>query len=573
MTINEPAQDGQRVRMPAWIPGSYLIRDFSRHVLDLQASCQRGPVAVSKSDKSTWKCAPCAGPLTLVYRLYAYDLSVRGAYLDTTRAYFNGVCVFMAALGQEQTACTLVLAGDAYPAGWEVATSMNPVEADTRGFGAYEAADYDELIDHPVEIAPLDTARFDVDGVAHHIALSGDERCHMPRLRQDLSKICAQHSAMFGANMPIDRYLFLVYATDKNGGGLEHRWSNSIIIGRDHLPSTMDAPVDKRYCRFLGVLSHEYFHLWNVKRIKPAAFEPFDLSREQHTTLLWVFEGITSYYDDLAMVRAGVIDVATYLGLLGEAITGVWQTPGRHRMSLAESSFDAWTKLYKRDENAPNALISYYSKGSLVALALDLSIREQSAGKYCLDDVMRAFWARYGEGSGGVAEDGFEALAAEVTGLALDGFFDAMIRGTQDPPLASLLSHVGVDMRLSSARPTAGSAAGQYLPALGIRCRGEQTGASIMHVLDGGAAQAAGLSAGDKLLAVNGLRVGRANLVDLLGAPAAGEALHLHVFRRDQLLTFDLSPSEPVKDVATLSLDAQASEGALHARQAWLASC
>jgi predicted metalloprotease with PDZ domain len=447
---------------------------------------------------------------------------------------------------------------------------MRAARVDAAGFGLYRAADYEELIDHPMEIGELSIERFDVEGIPHAVVLSGRVAADLERVCGDLARVCAQHIQLFG-NAPIDDYLFLIYAARGGDGGLEHRACSSLLVSRENLPLVGRKAPPKGYRRFLGLASHEYFHLWNVKRIRPAAFVACDLTRETYTRLLWVFEGITSYYDDLALVRAGLITPAEYLELVAETVSAVWQSPGRHRQSLADSSFDAWIKLYKADENAPNALISYYTKGALVALALDLTIRRATRGKRSLDDVMRALWTNHGTNAIGVEEERFEQLASEVTGLDLRDFFAVAVRGTDDPPLADLLASVGVRFELRVASGLIAGTRDYYAAAAGLRLRDQGTAVFVANVIDGGPGQAAGLAGGDEIVAVDGIRTsGAARFADTLSANRAGDHVRLHVFRRDELYSFELTPREPPMDACRLTFVEEASPAALTARAAWL---
>ena len=364
----------RRLSLPAWIPGSYLIRDFARHIVAIGAETHGESVSLTKLDKQTWELAPTAGPVEVRYQVYAFDLSVRSAYLDATRAYFNGSSLLLRLHGAEGDPCELELvrppADQGCGQGWTVETTLPAVAVDGAGFGRYAARDYWALIDHPVQCALHRAVEFEVQGVPHRAALSGRvEHCDLDRLAADLRAVCAYQARLFGA-LPLERYLFLLTAVGDGYGGLEHRDSCSLLCARDDLPAAGERDASEGYRKFLGLCSHEYFHLWNVKRIQPAVFSTADLAREVHTTLLWAFEGITSYYDDLALVRSGRIPVQGYLELLARSISRLFRTPGRRRQSLAESSFDAWTKFYKADENAPNAIVSYYLKGSLVAWGL-----------------------------------------------------------------------------------------------------------------------------------------------------------------------------------------------------------
>jgi predicted metalloprotease with PDZ domain len=578
-TVSDPDPAGQCFRLPAWIPGSYLIRDFARHVVSCRAEAGGAPVAVTKADKHTWCCAPSAGPLSLVYEVYAWDLSVRGAHLDTTHAAFNGANVFVLALGHEDRACQVEIEPPpaAYGRSWRVATTLPSAGAEPWGFGAYAAGSYDELLDHPVEAGTFALASFEACGVPHDVAVTGRHRADLTRLAADLRRLCETQVRFFGEPAPFERYLFLVTALGEGYGGLEHRASASLQCRRDDLPKAGDRVVNEDYRRFLGLASHEYFHAWHVKRIRPAAFVPYDLTREVHTGLLWVFEGFTSYYDDLLLLRAGLITPEDYLLVLAQGITRVLRTPGRLRQSLAESSFDAWTKLYRPDENTPNAVVSYYGKGALVALALDLTLRRAGSGERSLDDLMQALWQRFGRSGHGIPEDGVEAVAEEVAGQPLGGFFDRFVRGTEDPPLRDLLQEVGVDLRLRAAesqddkggRP-ASRPEWQARAVLGVQTEPAEGGARLKHVLDGGAARRAGLAAGDVIVAVDGVRATHAGLERALAGFEPGSSVRVHAFRRDELLEVSVSLAEAPQDTCVLTLVEGADEATRRRRDAWL---
>jgi predicted metalloprotease with PDZ domain len=565
-TVDAPDPGGQQFSMPAWIPGSYLLREFARHVVQIRARAGRREVPIVKLNKNTWIADPCAGPLTVEYEVYAFDLSVRGAYLDTVRGFFNGTCVFLRVHGAEHSIHEVDIRS---PRGtqyrdWRIATAMRRDGAKAYEFGKYVADDYDELIDHPVEMGAFSLTTFRAGGVPHDIVISGQNSTDMKRLSRDLKTLCETQIAFWG-DAPMDRYVFLVLAVGDGYGGLEHRASTSLITNRNNLPRPGTPATDENYRTFLGLCSHEYFHTWNIKRIKPESFTPYDLDRENHTQLLWAFEGITSYYDDLMLARCGLISRETYLELLGKTITQVLRGSGRQKQSVAESSFDAWTKFYRQDENAPNAIVSYYSKGSLVALCLDLLIRQKTGGRKSLDHVMRILWKRYGRTGKGVPEDGVEQVAEQISGAKLGGFFETAVRGTDELPLSRLLKEVGIDIKLRPAESMTdrgGTAQSKdaskatLAPGLGIRTRAIGTDLSITHVLDGGSAQRAGLSSGDILVAIDGLRVSGGNLENLLSLRRPGEQVHLHVFRRDELLAFDVELQAAPRDTCFLKLSA-----------------
>ncbi|NIR28678.1 MAG: M61 family metallopeptidase [Gammaproteobacteria bacterium] len=578
--VPDPDPDGQTLSLPAWIPGSYLIRDFARHIVTLHARAGDRAVPVAKLDKQTWRCNPCPGPLTVEYEVYARDPSIRAAYLDTTRGFFNGTSVFVKVHGRETRPCVLDIEPPSHPDArrWRVATAMQPGGAAPWSFGRYRAGDYEELLDHPVEMGAFDIATFEACGVPHDVVVSGRHRADLERVCSDLETLCRQHIRFFGEPAPMARYVFLVRAVGEGYGGLEHRASCALLCPRKSLVRGAGPAMSKEYRGFLALCSHEYFHTWNVKRIRPRAFVPFDLSREVHTTLLWVFEGITSYYDDLALVRTGLVDAPSYLELLARVATRVWRNPGRRRQSVAESSFDAWTKFYREDENAPNAVVSYYAKGALIGLALDLSIRRGSGGRHSLDDVMRALWGRYGEGSDGLPEAGMAALIEEVTGLDLGSLLEQAVHGTEDLPLAGLLAHFGVAFELRAAQSQEDK--GGPLPpdtppaqargALGVILGGAGTEARVAIVLDGGAAQAAGLAPDDVVVAVDGLRATRSDLEELVAGYPPGAQVPVHVFRGDELMRFDLTLGAAPQDTVMLTALEDVDSEVAARRDAWL---
>ncbi|MCE7878637.1 MAG: M61 family peptidase, partial [Betaproteobacteria bacterium PRO3] len=432
---------------------------------------------------------------------------------------------------------------------------------------------YDELVDHPVEMADFRHLAFEAGGATHDLVVSGRADFDDARLARDLARICQWQCDLFGgapsSRAPFDRYLFQVAAVPDGYGGLEHRTSTSLVCARRALPSRAAGRINDEYRSFLGLASHEYFHLWNVKRIKPAAFSPYDLAREAYTRQLWAFEGITSYYDDLALVRSGVIDEASYLELVGRTLTSVLRTPGRRLQSVAEASFDAWIKFYRQDENTPNANVSYYAKGALVALALDLTLRGRGAS---LDALMRALWQRHGVTGTGVPEDGWRRLAAELGGPDLGAFFDAYVDGTDELPLDGLLAEHGVKLALRPAQGAKdkGGTPGNGEPpgaSLGVALAGDLR---LQHVYRGGAAEGAGLAAGDVLVALDGVRASADRLEAYARDGRPGDRLPVHAFRRDELFETELVLAKPAEDTAWLALDPGAGGDAASRRRAWL---
>lgn len=563
LTIPRTGAAAQTLTMPAWIPGSYLIRDFSRQVESIEASCRGKPIAIRKTGNHSWQCEPCQGPLQIDYVVYAWDLSVRGAHMDETHAFFNGTSVFLRVDGRQDEPCHVRLEPPPRVRGWKVYTSLPEAQghagaASRHGFGLYAAPDYDALIDHPVEMGTPQVVRFKAHGADHEMVFTGvAPKLDLKRIAADVQKVCEAQIAFFEPETrrapfldSADRYVFMTMITGDGYGGLEHRASTALMAGRNDLPTVGREQAGEGYQTFLGLVSHEYFHTWNVKRIKPAAFAPYDLGRENHTQLLWLFEGFTSYYDDLMLLRSGVIAESDYLRMLGKTISNVQRGAGRLKQSVAESSFDAWTRYYKQDENSPNALVSYYTKGSLVALGLDITVRQATGGTRSLDDVMQLLWTRYGrdfyQGSPrGISEAAMPRLIKAATGVDVSDFLARYVYGREDVPLDRLLPLQGISMTWKPASDA---------PSLDVRLRTAHGETQIATVYEGGAAHAGaahagaahaganangGLSAGDILVAIDGLRVTDSAPVDrLLRTYQPGDIVTVHVFRRDELRAF-----------------------------------
>ena len=554
-----PTSTGQRFALPAWTPGSYMIREFARHIVAISAQSPDGVVALVKTDKHSWHAAPCRGPLSLTYRVYAYDTSVRAAYLDARRGFLTGSAVFMRAFDQPNgpLALRLIAPDDPRLIDWRVATTLSriakvdPEDAVVGKFGEFVAANYDELVDHPIEFGRFEVALFEAGGRPHAVVIAGRHDTDLPRLAQDFEQLCSTQARMFEPESglaPFERYLFLIHATGDGYGGLEHRASTALLCARDALPYQGMTGLPKTYRGLLGLASHEYFHAWHVKRIRPQALIDAELGAEAYTRLLWIFEGFTSYYDDLTLVRSGLLSHAAYLDLLGETCSAVLKAPGRHHQSVAESSFDAWIKYYRQDENSPNAIVSYYAKGSLVALTIDLTLRARTEGKHSLDDVMRLLWNRFGksEQTFGLSEDGFGEVIEDATGIDLRHELAQWVEGTTDLPLPELLLPLGIQMKQEAAKDEP--------PSLGVWTAQRGHDLVAKTVLRDGPAMRAGLSAGDVLIAMNGLRVNETSLRNQLGRQRPGDRVSVHAFRRDELLTFDIELQRPRPEIVTLQI-------------------
>lgn len=550
LEIAKPNKSGQLLSLPSWIPGSYMIRDFAKNIINLKASSNNKPIVFEKTDKSSWQIEPTNDSIQIEYQVYAWDLSVRSAHFDMTHAFFNGTSLFLMPHGFENEECTVNIkqpTEEQYST-WKTTTSLTSENIDALGFGHYQANNYDELIDHPVEIGTHTEFDFTVQNTTHAMAFTGVHRADSERLKRDVTKVCETHSTMFGELPKLDKYIFLTMVTGDGYGGLEHRSSTSLMCSRDDLPlaSEPDEPNEK-YRNFLGLCSHEYFHTWNIKRIKPESFLPYDLTKETYTRQLWAFEGITSYYDELALIRSGVISIDSYLELIGQTITRVLRGKGRFNQSVAESSFEAWTKFYKQDESAPNTIVSYYAKGALLALCLDLTIRKETNNEKSLDDIMRFLWNNYGKKSIGLAEGKIESIVSEVSGIKLDSFFEKYLYSTEDLPLADLLSEFGINFNLrpttsvddKGGKPDTDNV--KHTGSIGARLTSNTLGAKIVQVFSDESAEVAGLSAGDIIISINKLQITKSNINKTIESYNIGDELLIHAFRRDELKEFNMT--------------------------------
>lgn len=556
------------LRLPTWIPGSYLVREFARNVLYVQAQTNRQPAECVKVSKDCWRIqidqAALAGDNSSVllqceWRVYAWDLSVRGAHLDETHGFFNGTSLFLRPDGFDNSPIELTISRPgAHPDDWVVAcglTAQAGTLKDAHGcpvLGAggtvkFKAPDYDSLIDHPVEMGVLRVESFEALGVPHVFAVYGaDQDLDLARICADMKPVCEAQIALFepeSKRAPFGRYVFMLHATDNGYGGLEHRNSTALLCNASDLPQLGVEKTPKGYEGFLGLCSHEYFHSWNVKRIKPAAFVPYDLKQENYTRLLWVFEGFTSYYDDVMLARTGKLDEAAYLKSLGKTVAQVMKGPGRLNQSVAESSFDAWTKYYRQDENAPNAIVSYYTKGALVALCIDSAIRQHSNGKKSLDDVMRLMWKRKGETGEGLQENEFSNLVYDATAIDLKSQIQQWTQSTEELPLAEALKVYGFFIEREH---------GDEAIYLGITGQFKPEGMLVKQVINSGPAHLAGISAGDLLVALGGKRLTENNYKRLLASVTLGNELNAIGFRAERLMSFTLQTAAPVSNEWTI---------------------
>ena len=562
----EKPQAGQVVSLPVWIPGSYLVREFSKNLQKLKAKQGGKFVRVHQVNKSQWQIeSKPHQALQLSYEVYAFDNSVRSAWLDMQRGFFNGTSLCLRVHGLEDMPHALTLL-PLKNSDWSVATGLTSVKVNKQGFGDYLAADYDELVDCPFEMGHFWRGQFTVFGIPHEFVVAGAlPSFDGSRLLADTQKICETeinfwHDKKPKAQAPFKRYVFMLNAVEDGYGGLEHRNATALIYNRRDLPSLSMKKMPDAYVTLLGLISHEYFHTWNVKQLRPAEFKRYDYTQENYTQLLWFFEGFTSYYDDLLLRRAKLIDDSTYLKLLNKTINMVLQAPGRQVQSVAQASFDAWVKYYRQDENTPNVTISYYTKGALVALCLDLAMRAEGTGN--LDQVMRGLWQRCKGGA--MSEADLLAELEAQTGRSWHKEIKSWVHSTQELPLKTLLSSHGVVVHEDPP---------QMAQRLGVRVVEAQGLVQIKAVLRGGAAEKAGMAAGDEWWAVASSKAKSStwrlkkleDLNLLLGSDKKAKA----TISRDQKV-FELNLNIP-SDVHTWRLSAAATQGSAASRtSAWL---
>lgn len=509
--------------LPVWTPGSYLIREYARHVQEVRAWADDQPCAWRKLDKHTWRVfSNGAATLRFSYRVYGHELSVRTNHVDDTHAHVIPAATLMAVQGATQQPLTLEVRP---PQGWQVATGL-----EQRAPGLFVADDYDHLVDAPLEIGTHRELRFSVDGRPHRIVIWGRGNEDEARLIADTQRIVEVQRDFWGG-LPYAHYtFFLLLGDDEARGGLEHRNSTSLLLPRF---TFRDA---RRYERYLTLVSHEFFHVWNVKRLRAAGLGPFDYGRETYTTLLWVMEGLTEYYTDLLLVRAGLLTPERYLERLADDILKLQSTPGRALQSLECSSWDTWIKLYRPDENSDNTSISYYLKGAIIGALLDLEIRRRTANRHSLDAVMRWLYRAYPlDGPGLPDREAVLAALQEVTDQDFSDFFARYIGGVDELPYDQVFAAAGLRLSWDWSAEQAGR------PWLGLRTR-SNGGLKVASVLRDGPAYAAGISPGDEIIAVDGWRVRSDEaLRERLGDRRPGEQTTILVARRDELRSYTVT--------------------------------
>jgi predicted metalloprotease with PDZ domain len=529
--------------MPVWTPGSYLVREYARHVEQLRAVDDEGSERdVRKISKNRWEVdTDGASHVRLSYLVYAREMTVRTNYVEADFAVLNGAPSFLVPVDRMEAPASVALE---LPEGWgKTVTGLDPHPSGAAHH--YLAADYDELVDSPILAGNPEVHPFEVGGVSHALVnLGGDGRWDQDKSLESTKAIVEAQVAFWG-DIPYARYVFLNVITEA-GGGLEHLDSTLMLTRRN---TTED---DERYERWLGLVSHEFFHTWNVKRMRPAGLGPFDYENEVYTPSLWIAEGITSYYDDLLLVRAGLIDGDEHLKRISKSVEGLQRRPGRAVQSLAASSFDAWIKYYRPDENSANTSVSYYRKGSLAAFVLDVEIRRATRGKASLDDVMRLVYERTVED--GYTEAQFREIASEVAGEDLAPWFAAYVDGTEELPLDAALAWFG----LHFDRPEET----EVEPWVGY-----DGGARVSEVLRDTPVWEAGLIVGDEILGVDGFRF--TSMAEHLEGREPGDTAELLVSRRGRIRTLLVTVAADPAASWTVASDPLARTESVLRRERW----
>ena len=516
--------------LPVWTPGSYMVREFSRNVRDLAASGpSEEPLSAVKVEKNRWRVGllddPREGPFTIRYRVYAGELTVRTSHLDASHGFGNGANLFFYVEGRKDEPQSLRFD---LPPGWRVSIAL------PRSGGAFRASDYDELVDSPFECGTHRVLPFRVHGVTHSVAIWGSGNEDPRRLVHDLGAVVREEARLFGG-LPYDRYLFLIHLAANASGGLEHRASQSVGM------EPFSFRPESAYRENLGLFAHELFHAWNVKRIRPAPLGPFDYTKEAYTRDLWAMEGITSYYERLLLVRAGLITPTHLFEEMGKRLRAHRETPGARVQSVEAASFDAWIRHYRPDENSPNVAESYYRRGSLVGWALDLTIRRASGGRRSLDDVMRRLWRRWGSRGKRYPAGEIERLASAAAGRSLVAFFDRFVRGVETPPFERILPAFGL---LLTEKPESEEGVTPRRPRVradfGWKTKDENGRLAVAEVYAGRPAYEAGISAGDELVAFAGVKADEDERKRIERDARPGTRVDVALFRRKRLLTVPL---------------------------------
>jgi predicted metalloprotease with PDZ domain len=548
MNISGINKDYVDVKMPVWAPGSYLIREFSKNVEGFKASAAGKPVKFEKVRKNIWRIYGAkANQLKINYRVYAFEVSVRTSFVDASHAFLSSTGIFMYPDGHLKSPSTVKIVP--YQGWSKVSTGLEPVAGQEF---TYTAKDFDILFDSPIEVGNQDVFEFTASGVKHEVAMYGGGNYDKERLKVDMAKVVEQGTAIYGEN-PNKHYTFIVHNYERGGGGLEHL--NSTVLGA----SRNQYNNERGYNGFLDLVAHEYYHLWNVKRLRPVALGPFDYDNEVYTTNLWIAEGFTAYYENKLTLRAGFNDQNTFVNKLAGAVAAVENTPGSRVQSAAMASYDAWIKQYRPDENSSNSSISYYSKGEVIGLLMDLAIANATKGAKSLDDVMKAMYLQCKTQGRGYTDAEFKAMVEKVSGISFTDFWNKYVTGTEPVDYATYFAYAGVTVKNENE--------GKSIPYLGVASRKVEGRMFITAVSRNSAAWTAGLNVNDELISINGVPVEAAiERMPELTSKKVGDVVNIKVGRDGKLVDFAVT----LKASPSIKLVAQIDENATPAQKAVL---
>lgn len=576
MRVTPIGSEPLQLSLPNWIPGSYMIRDFSKHILDIKAVDQHGELPLKALSKSQYHLHHREQDVSITYFVYAFDLSVRKAYLDQEFGFINTASSLFQVDQYAEQSCRVTLLPP-HPdlsdcQDWRPASGLPSKNFATPfEYGDYEVPSYLELTDYPILYGELDIAEFSVANVPHYVVTVGRHFGDLNRVAKDLTPLCQYHIDTFG-ELPedVDQYLFLTMVTDNGFGGLEHLNSTALVCSRFDIANSLQE-IDEGYATFLSLCSHEYLHTWNVKRLKPKEFIPYPLSQEVYTEQLWFYEGMTSYFDDLSLVQTQTIEPKTYLDTLAKTFTRIEKGQGQIRQSVTESSFFSWTKFYQQDHTAPDQIVSYYQKGAAIACLTDALIQRQSDGALSLRDLMKQAWQQYGRNGVGTTQQELEQLFVQFIGAEHRTWLMDVLYQAKKIELAPLLAYFGLEVNL-----LAQTASTQTHGNIGIDTKEDKAtsvpnwlgavtaekGGLLMvkQVLNDSPIERAGVAVGDELIALDGMRISSANLAQLLKRPYQNPVELIYV-RKDQVYKRDINmASSPtflvqlrVKDQAKLN--------------------
>ena len=567
--IPEHSENTLELFLPSWIPGSYMVRDFAKSIIDIDATVSETTteeevalLPIIKLDKQTWQIETQGKPCTVRYSVYANDLSIRSAFINDQYAFINGTSAFLKVSGFENAVCELDIKlneNDPTTANWKAYTSM-PTRVDSASSSGWHfvAQNYDEFIDHPIYVGIADTHCFNVDGVSFTLLFSGNNNIDYERIAQDLTPICKHHLDLFGTPRAIDNYLFMTLLADNGFGGLEHKYSTALLYPRFDLPQVGESSKKTdSYITFLSLCSHEFFHTWHVKRIKPNVMVKPDLSQETYTNQLWIYEGFTSFYDDVTLARTGVIEPQKYLDIVAQNVSRLLQNAGRLKQTASESSFDAWTKFYKQDASATNNIVSYYTKGGVIALGLDLLLRKESNDKVGLDTLMQLLWQHYGIDEKGTPDSVIQDLCKTHFDIDVSAYLDQVVYGTNDVELASLVSEMGVEYRtrprVSSDDKGGITSQPAIINQLGATLKPASFGLTVVQVFEGLAAMDAGILLNDVIIALDGHIVNVQKFQRLLDN-AQASTVEITLIRDGRLITLPLNVVKARPDMAYFTI-------------------